>query len=496
MKNLKLEKYVSIFIILLPILDILSFIFRNFFHTSFSPSTVIRPLIPIFLFVYLFFKNNFKIKSIIIFFIYGIYSLIHLYIFYTIKTPVSYGSITHEAQYLVNYSFAILNLFIFLYVFYNNNPEIIYKSILISNAIYILSIYLSIFTRTSSTTYLEGFGYKGWFESGNALSSILILNLFIIFSYMKKANNNKIKCISVIEIIASGIFLFFLLGTRTGLFGYVLVLCLYIFAHIFNVIKGKIVFKQNKFSKKSIIIICICVIVVIASLIVVFINGNKLLKRRQYLKSIQNNIIDNATGFPSHITGDTLKFKEKIENNLISEDYMSIPAQKSIIDLYNFANKNNLSLTNRRMQQLAYNIYLVKNQSNILYIIFGNGFLANYGELILEMEIPALLLNFGLIGFILYFIPFLTLFIYFIKFGIKNIKYVDLEYLMLFSGIIMAFTLSFLLGQVLFNSSAMILIVSLNALLLNKCHNIKSLEIKNINDIEVIEIGKELIKSN
>ena len=34
----------------------------------------------------------------------------------------------------------------------------------------------------------------------------------------------------------------------------------------------------------------------------------------------------------------------------------------------------------------------------------------------------------------------------------------------------MGFILSFVSGQILFNTSAMILLVSLNALLLNKCH--------------------------
>ena len=469
MKKLNSEKVLSFFIILLPILDITSFIFRKYFNTSFSPSTFIRPIIPVIIFIYLFFKNNFKLKSIIIFSIYIIYSIIHLFIFYKLKTDISYGTIIHEAQYLINYSFAILNLFVFIYIFYKKNTEKIYKSILISNGIYLLSIYISIITKTSSSTYIEGIGYKGWFESGNSLSNILILNLFIIFSSINKFKNNKLKYISITEIVLSGIFLIFLLGTRTGLFGFILVSVLYIVANIVNYLKNKLFIEKNKINNKNKIIIFLCLILSIVLIAFVFVKGSSFLKRRKYLQSIENNVIDASTGSSSHIIGNVLKLKEQIENSSVDEKYIPLPVQKSILELYAFANKSNINNTNRRIQQLVYNAFLVKNQSNILYILFGNGFLTNYAELVLEMEIPALLFNFGFLGFILYFIPFLILFIYYINYGIKNIKKIDVEFIMLFLGIIMAFALSFLSGQILFNSSAMIILTLLNTVLLNKC---------------------------
>lgn len=64
MKKLNIEKLLLIFIILLPILDITSFLFRRYFNTNISPSTFIRPIIPIIAIVIIFFKNNFKLKLI------------------------------------------------------------------------------------------------------------------------------------------------------------------------------------------------------------------------------------------------------------------------------------------------------------------------------------------------------------------------------------------------------------------------------------------------
>ena len=91
----------------------------------------------------------------------------------------------------------------------------------------------------------------------------------------------------------------------------------------------------------------------------------------------------------------------------------------------------------------------------------------------MEMEIPAFLFNFGLIGFTLYFVPFLLIFAYGLYIGIKNIKKIDQEYMMLFLGAGFVFAISFFAGYTFFNSSSMIIIVVLNALLVNKIINLK-----------------------
>lgn len=471
MKKLNLEKLLLIFIILLPILDISSFLFRNFFKTNISISTFIRPIIPITIMAIIFFKNKFKLKTIIIGCIYAIYSIIHLLIFIKLKTIMSYGSVINEMQYLVNYSFTILNLFIYYFIFNKKNNDNLKKAILYTNGIYLFTIFLSIVTKTYSTTYLEGIGIKGWFESGNSISAILILNLFITFLFLNK-KNIKLMILSIIEIITSGIYLIFLLGTRTGLYGFVIVIACFVFSKIFNLIKNAILNKErNIISKKKKIILIICSVAIIGIFIFVGIKGSSLLKRRKYLAEIEGNIVDNETGTTSHVTGAVLEMKQNIENG--TSKY-SEAEQKSIIDLYNYANKKQFKNTDRRSQQLIYNFYLVKNQKNILYILFGNGFVIHFGELILEMEIPAFLFNFGIIGLILYFIPFFALFIFYIYYGIKNIKKIDDEFIFLLCGIFMSFALSLLLGRLFFNSSAMVIISVINAIIISKINEYKN----------------------
>lgn len=213
-KKIKIEDILCFFIIMCPILDIASFLFRNIFNTNFSPSTVLRPLIPAIVIVYLFIKKDrkFKLYLFITAMAYAFYAVIHLYLFTKVKTEFSYSNVFHEMQYIVNYSFMILNLFLYTYIFKCNNVEKLQKSIIIATGIYISSIFISILTGTSSNTYVEEkIGYKGWFESGNSISSILLLTMFIYLPYIKNKSYRKI-IIPIIVLV--GIFLSLLIGTR------------------------------------------------------------------------------------------------------------------------------------------------------------------------------------------------------------------------------------------------------------------------------------------
>ena len=56
--KINLENILCLFILMCPVLDMISFLYRNIFETNFSPSTITRPLIPIVAIIYLFFKKD------------------------------------------------------------------------------------------------------------------------------------------------------------------------------------------------------------------------------------------------------------------------------------------------------------------------------------------------------------------------------------------------------------------------------------------------------
>lgn len=464
------ENILCLFIVLCPILDIVSFIFRNTFHTNFSPSTFLRPFIPAVMMIYLFFKKDrrFKITTLMIGGIYFLYGVLHLYVIRQELTGSSYSTIWHEAQYIINYSFMILNLCLYLYVFRDsNNTENLAKSVLIASILYIISIYLAMITKTSSSTYIEGMGYKGWFESGNSLGSILLLSLFIIMNYVK---DKKYRKIVIPIILLEGFFLSVLLGTRVGLFGFIIVVLTYMMVEIIITLR-----KKGKINLKMIV----RGIAVIATILLVIISvGSATLQRRQHLQDMERSIVDTVSKQEAHVTGDILQIKEKIEKNSLEEGYMSEAQKESILELYNIANKWNIKNNDQRMQQFLYNMFLVKNQHNITYLLLGNGYIINFYELVLEMEIPAFLFNFGIIGFILYFIPFASIFLYGSYSMIKYRKQIESQYVMYLLGISFSFILSFFVGYTFFNCSNMIMIIALNTLLMNEIRQYKKIEME------------------
>lgn len=474
-KYLSIDNFLAFFIILCPILDMSSFLFRNYFNVNISASTFIRPIIPIAIMLIIFFRRDtkFKLKAIGISLVYLIYAVIHMYLFSKVITESSYGGLSSEIRYLINYSFMILNLFVYMYVFKEKNTKKLEFSVLIAMSIYVISIYISLITKTASHTYIEEqIGYKGWFESGNSLSIILIMSLFIISNFLK---DKKYRLYAFIIVCLSGLFLTTIVGTRLALIGFIFALIAYVASEIFvNLIH------KHKINKKMVISIS-TIVLVFGVIILAF--GSNTIKRRMNLKEMDK--MEENT----HITGDLSLIKNKIDSSEIEDAYMNEENKKAIVNLYDFANRVNLDKTNRRMQELMYHVYLIKYQSSPVMILFGNGYMAHFYELILEMEILAFLFNFGVIGFILYYIPFLSIYLFGLYRCIKNIKKIDSYTIMILIALTLAFASSLFAGYTFFNSSSATIITLLCVMLINKVSDMKKVDKE-----DSIEEEKELEK--
>lgn len=477
-KVITVENLLCLFIIICPILDAASFIFRNYFNTSLSIATILRPIIPIIVIIYLFFKDKIKIPLIISGMLYGIYAVIHLYIFKGLITESSYGGITRELQYLVNYTFMIMNLFNYLYVFVfrkrdetsrKNNIARLRVAMLISFTIYIALVFIAILSGTSSHTYLEDqMGYKGWFESGNSVGAIMLLMLFNTLPLIGKENNKKIRIWVLIDIILSGIYLTTLLGTRVGLFGFLIVIFIYVVVSIL------INAYHNKKISKKIVTIAAGIFLIMSIVVALF--GSVTLTRRKLLNEREDLIYDDQIGESAHVTGDILNIVKEINNNEIDEDYMSKETQRALIDLYNYNNEHKISYTNMRTLQFVYHTELVKEQKDIGLVLFGNGYMSHFYELIFEMEVPAFLYNFGIYGFILYFVPFFIITVYGVYIGIKYIKRINIKFTMSILSLCFAIAVSFLSGYTFFNSSAATTITTIATIVI-----LESLKVKGEN---------------
>ena len=454
MKKFKIEYLLYIFIVLSPFLDVIGFLFREWYpEASLSPATVIRPIIPLILLSYIFFKDS-KVKKYLIIsaIILILYGSVHLLIYNSLKTGISYGSLFSEMQYVINYTYMLYVLFIVLYFYKKNGLQYLKHSLVFMLIGYMLLIYISILTGTSYTTYVEGMGYIGWFTSGNSLGTILILlvNILLVDCFESK------KIYKFVTLLLTGIYLIFLLGTRTGMFGFVLDILVYIGSIVLvNLIKSK----KINFKKIG---IALGIVVVVFGSILLF--GSETLQRRKHMKEESTGIIDINTGEYGYTTGDTGVMVYQIKNNQVPSEYMSSAQKKTYLDLYEYANKNKIDANDNRKQQFIYHINLIKNQKNILYILFGNGYLANYGEMILEMEFFAILFNFGIFGFVLYLCPFIGLLIYLIRKIILGRKFTVASMVYTYS-LLLAFGLSIFAGYVFFSVSCVLIMICLFSLL-------------------------------
>lgn len=460
MKKMSKENLLYLFILISPILDIFSSTIR---FSNYSLSLFLRPIIPLGILVYIFFTDK-KVRNKLLIggIIYGLFAVFHLLVYQSIVTDFSYGSYFYEASYLCNYTYLIFALFLFIYIFKTNSQiEKLKKVFLIYITTYIVSIYLAILTGTSFTTYVEGSGYRGWFNTGGAVGSILIGSLFILLPYLFK--DRKYILGKLLLLFAIIIYLVFLLGTRVGLFGSIISLVCYLVIWLLYTIVHSI--KINKrvlgFSILSFAILIIGIITI----------GSQSLIRRNELEKLNGKIPDGSSQEVIYMAYDLVKLKDQIESKEIPSDYMREEQKEAILKLDHYSTSHKLKSTDLRLQQLLYHHFLWHEQKGLELKLVGNGYLTNMGMLTLEMEFIAIFYNFGILGLILFVSPFLVIFGFGIYKGIKNYRKVDVSYMMLLLGCFTTYMISLLAGHTYFNTSVMIVIILLHTLLFQKARN-------------------------
>jgi len=462
-KFLTKENFIYFFILLSPFLDIISSVFS---FGKYSISTFIRPIIPLILLIIIFFQDKkVRLPLIISTLIYLGYFIIHLFIYQDILTKISFGNTLYEASYLCNYTYLVFLLFVFIYLSKKESLKNLNKVILIYSIIYIGSIFISIITNTSYETYPDSFGYRGWFNTGGAVSCILLCLLFILIVEFIKKQSKKEKIVKGIIILLIVFYLMFLIGTRTGLFGSLLILAI---SRIFQIFLP--VIRKEKYNKS---LITSASFLFTGMIILVLIFGSYTIERRKELDNLAGIDPDNPTSDTIYMPTDVIDIVDGIKNNFLEENFLSKEQENALLKLDEYTKKEKIKSTDYRMQQLIYHSFLYLEQDDIYLKFFGNGFLANMGVLTLEMEFFAFLYNFGIIGIILFLVPFLSIFIYSIVVLIKNFKRIDFAYLMYLSACFMIYAISFLAGHTFFNTSVMLIIVIIHTKLFLKSKEIK-----------------------
>lgn len=469
---------ISLFFIILmlsPVIDVLiSFIQRNYSNLSIIGSAI-RGLLLFVILIYTFlFKKEKNIKSMN----YIVVALLYILFFVIFK-----NFIIKETIGIIKFFFFPIMLCCFLI---NNEDSSKSKNYLfISGIIYIALLIIPILTNTALNTYDHGKdGLTGWFFSPNEVSGIV--SLLLPFIIIKPLENKKIKNKILYTMIALlYIYMIFTIGTKTPVVATFIVLGLFI---LINILKS--IFKRKE-TKNNLINMCILLLLLISSFNL-FKSGiafNNVLYQNNNYQEIQLPNENDETDLKDIINSQNPN-KENNEDEDLSNIY---------IDEYSNSHKTNPYKKILNLIFSSRDVYLVQKfntwkSCNITEKLFGMGQISTIGNntihKLIEIDIFDIIFCYGIVGFILYFIPILLTLFLMIKYFFKNFKKFinNYEYWAYYISIALGIFISCIAGHIISAPAVSLILTIIISTLLPQVYKIKKDTTKYITKKRVIGI--------
>lgn len=440
-----------IFIILQPLLDIISYFQMHYFNVSYTWIARIILLFVIFLYSYL--QSNNKKKYILCCLPFAIYYILHI----INLNRIGYFNFVLDTKYFIQvFQFPILTISLISIVKNDfNQTKTIKKALVINFLIIFISVVLSYLTNSYEFTYYS-FGLTGWFSSANTQSMILsALSCLCMGIVYKKGNWIYNFIISLIIFL-----LLFLNATKACYLTLLFLLILMIFISILDLKKSKL----------RIINLLIYLMFFIISLCFygksyTFLRKNELdnniSSNQEYIDKIENNNNNNDNNNINNNNNNNNNDNNNSNNNeeenitgrndcntnlydnyeqqqieLLKSSYI----YREIIEIHGIDavyeemkdNINGESLSDNRLRKKI-NAKIYFKQNDLLTKSFGIGYsIIQKDEMSLENDITALFYYYGYVGIILYF----GFIMFFIKKSLEEFifsskKFNDSEYLIL-----------------------------------------------------------------
>jgi hypothetical protein len=419
-----------LFILIQPILDLATSLAITYFNSQFTAGILIRFGMMALGFGYLVFITDSKKKSTAIMYliILGLIILLGFTNNMMVKSPII---LSEEIKFLTKSIYFVIIFFSYLFVFREMQKQIswgdkIQKYIVYAMIIVGLSMVISDLTNTAFNSYTYNkVGHSGWFYAGNELSAIMSICFPIVVLYaIKKTTSIKNAYYWIPALLL--IYSLMAVGTKVG-FGAVLITIL--ISMVMQVIDLFTKRKTKNPSQKINIMINIVVFLL-------------------FLGYVPFSPIAENTSI--HLT--LLKTQEQ-------EKQPSKTPSKKEEKKHTEQKKEKENLSNKQVENLVLSgrgAYLEQQRQYFAEApasqkILGMGYAGNYKEYpkMIEMDFYDLFFSFGILGFIVYFAPFIRMgFEITIKI-IRNIKsQFTLENVLILSGIILGLGIAFTAGHV------------------------------------------------
>lgn len=412
------EKICTLFLFLQPFLDVITAISIKNFSINLTIGSITRFLFLAFCFYYLLFinKEHRKKNWIYLGILFLYFALFFIVIFFYKDTSVLF----YELKNTLNTFYFPIVLLTFIAIFTSKNTSFSLKKLIIIYSIYILFIIFPIFTHTSFLSYSHSkLGTVGWFLSANAIGNILSFLFPLLLLFLIKYSKKKKL---ILLLILFTLYAFISMGTKVPILSLVIIFGIdFVYYFIYCL--------KNRKYKNGIICISLTFLAIMGAII--------LLPKTSFYKNLE-----------------------------IHKNYLKINSYTEIFTNYNYIDKFIFSerLTFLKNTNTSY------KKASFPEKIIGIGYIENYhtskeSTKTIEIDYLDIFYRHGIIGTILFFIPFLILLIKIVKKLILNINFEKLQYLI---SILLILLLSLFSGHLLITPSVSIYVALLLSILYSK----------------------------
>jgi hypothetical protein len=437
----KFEEFILFFILLQPLIDLLTTLSVSVLKINLTVGVFIRFLVMVLGIVYILWanRNDHKKNAIYIIFL-GFFFFFNVLNNMAVKYPISLGA---EVKLISKVLYASVILIVFITLFRGHKDkdklyEKINKNILISMIIIGIVMVLSMVTGTGIKSYESiKLGWQGWFFAGNELGGILAICFPIIVLIAIKKTNSWSDWKHWIPVVLS-VFSLLLLGTKVGYLAPLVVLIIALIMTGIDALKKK--------EKKWVIPSFIGIIIVLFGLSTPF--TPVVFNTNTHLSWV-------GIEQPDH--GKHHKKKKETKEKEIER-----------------AQVENLLLSGREQFLTQHEHYFAK--APISQKVLGMGYGGNYNKepKMIEMDFYDLFYSFGYLGFLLILLPFFVLFIKIVINFFKDIKRnFTTSNVLIGTGIILGLGVAYTAGHVFTAPSVSIYLAVLFAYLASKFNTIK-----------------------
>ncbi|WP_449537833.1 O-antigen ligase family protein [Ferdinandcohnia sp. Marseille-Q9671] len=424
------EKFLIFFIILQPILDLITSLSIHLLQTEITLGILVRFLVLVLGFFYILTVKGATKKKIIISYLtlLSVFFLINIINNYFVKDPMS---ITSEVKFVAKTGYFIFILFTYLFLFKrirSTNKD--WESLIQKNFVFAMNIIgavmvISAITGTAFNSYIKDkTGHVGWFFAGNELGAIMAISFGIVILYAIRKTTSFQNIYTWVPVL---LVMYSLLAVGTKV-GYVTVLLMLLIS-LFVLIVEK--FRDKRAGKINLVILLLLIagFAVYTPFSPIAENTNIHLN----LINEQNQTQEQPETDPNHTANKPHKpSNDKTEQHLGNKEI------------------ENLLLSGRGTYLEEHKQFF--NEAGISQKLFGLGFGGNYETeaKMIEMDFHDLFYSFGIVGTILYLLPILYFGIKVFLLFIRKISiHFNISNALIASGIVIGLGIAYSAGHVL-----------------------------------------------